>query len=40
MQLRDFLEENGKNWEVPAACMVLILNPVLAAVIYGFVTLI
>lgn len=38
--LRDFLEENGKNWKAPVICTVLILNPVLAAVIYGFVTLI
>ena len=40
MQLRDFLEKNGKRWEVPAACTVLFLNPALAAVICVFTTLI
>ena len=40
MQLRDFLERNGRNWRLPAACTMVFLNLALAAVIYGFVTLI
>ena len=40
MQLRDCLRACGKDWKIPVICAVLLLNPVLAAVIYGFATLI
>lgn len=40
MQLRDYLEAGGKNWKVPVIYAVLLLNPVLAAIIYCFIKLI
>ena len=40
MQLRDYLTEVGRPWRPAVLCCVLLLNPLLAAGIYGFTTLI
>lgn len=40
MQLRDYLEENSKEWKILIICTVLLLNPVTAALTYCFTILI